>query len=553
VYNATDNTTTAYNIKIVSRDTNEISSPMTAYQAVEWLITNAGAKFIIGGFRTEAVKLMIDNVIATHKIPFFICGAATAELLAGDGVTAWPYGHPNARGTPYYPYNASSDYYKYIFRTTPFNSSFLVCMCLPMLAQLAKQIQDEMGWGWNGTGWNVTRVRMAIFGENLTWAVPIISTWSSIIAGYGSYVGYCLTMVKTLGDNPSAAEVDAALNDIQAAQNHVILTVMSGKIGLTFGQRKGALNITAIPLGINVEGQHPNYGINTAGGAMYEITTGTWAPGVNQTPETAGFLSRYIAYTGAMPIYTASSYDAVYLIKKAIEATDSLDKDVICEWIEDLSNAQVISTGRAGYYPVWDGSTLRVRKASGLTHPALNSSQLAQIYADGWYLPDNTGYNYTMPPYTTHDLIYGPRTDPNDPNRLVNGPSCPVAEARGKLGAGWCLAQGGIRPTGRSSGPSATDHVFAGLCLCGSQLVQRDGVLWYPGDGNTSRVQERVGRVGIPIVECLSRRLDESSQEAPAQPGLPVSGLWAKGLLHGNTSASVRTAKRGYSIALLCL
>jgi len=174
---------------------------------------------------------------------------------------------------------------------------------------------------------------------------------------------------------------------------------------------------------------------------MYEITTGTWAPGVNQTPETAGFLSRYIAYTGAMPIYTASSYDAVYLIKKAIEATDSLDKDDICEWIEDLNNAQVISTGRAGYYPLWDGATLRVRKASGLTHPALNSSQLAQIYAAGWYLPEGTGYNYTMPAFTTHDLIYGPRTNASDPN---TGWLTGLALQWLKPGASW--VQAGVWP-----------------------------------------------------------------------------------------------------------
>lgn len=130
---------------------------------------------------------------------------------------------------------------------------------------------------------------------------------------------------------------------------------------------------------------------------------GTWASNVNQTAQTAGFLERYIAYTGMMPIYTASSYDAVYLIKKAIEATDSLDKDDICEWIEDLNNAQVTSVGRIGYYPLWDGVT---------PGPGLNATQVASIYAAGWY---NSACNLSMPPYTTHDLIFGLRTDPTDP------------------------------------------------------------------------------------------------------------------------------------------
>jgi branched-chain amino acid transport system substrate-binding protein len=179
---------------------------------------------------------------------------------------------------------------------------------------------------------------------------------------------------------------------------------MSGPVGQTFGKEMKALNITAIPVGINVEAQSPNYAITT--GSSYEVTTGTYAPGVANTPLTLGFLSRYQAYTGAMPIYTAASYGQVVALAAAIEATDSLDKDVVCEYLE--ANSRIDPAGVVQYYPEWDKVTHTYTLKRGVylvDLPALNASQVAALYTTSGY---NATFPFTMDPFTSHDLVYGP-------------------------------------------------------------------------------------------------------------------------------------------------
>jgi branched-chain amino acid transport system substrate-binding protein len=416
VYNATSNTTTVYDIDVVGRQDNEIYNPPDAWNAVNYLITNSHAQFIIGGFRTEAVVPMITNVFATASpsVPFFICGAATAELLSGLGLLSNPppasANYPTGSGTPYWDFNATtSDFYKYIFRTTPFNTGFLLGMVMSVFSQVAQDVQTAMGWGWNGSAFP-HKVNVAIVGENLTWAAPILGGYKALVAGYSTYYGWSFcatTSYRTFSDTASSGTIDAALTDIQNAQCQIILTCMSGPCGQTFGKEMKALNITAIPVGINVEAQNLNYGITT--GSNYEVTTGTYAAGVSQTNLTAGFISRYQAFAGSMPIYTAASYSQIVALKDAIEATDSLDKDVVCEYLE--SHGRLDPTGFINYYPEWDKvthyATLK-RGAYPVDLPALNATQVDALYAANGYSTPVTGFNFTMDPFTSHDLVYGP-------------------------------------------------------------------------------------------------------------------------------------------------
>jgi branched-chain amino acid transport system substrate-binding protein len=406
------NTTTTYDIQVVARQDNEIYNPPDAWNAVNYLITNSHAQFIVGGFRTEAVVPMITNVFASASpsVPFFICGASTMELLAGLGLLDNPppasAQYPLGSGTPYWDYNATSHFYKYIFRTTPFNSGFLLGMVMSVFSQVAQDVQTAMGWGWNGTAFPHP-VRIGVVGENLTWAAPILGGYQSLLAGYGSFYGWSFcatTSYRTFSDTASSGVVDAALTDIQNAQCQIILTCMSGPCGQTFGKEMAALNITAIPVGINVEAQNMNYAITT--GSNYEVTTGTYAAGVAQTNLTLDFISRYQAFAGSMPIYTSASYSQIVALKDAIEATDSLDKDVICEYLE--SHSRVDPTGLNAYYPEWDKVTHLTGVIRGVFPadlPALNSSQVDAIYSTLGY---NAAFNFTMQPFTSHDLVYGP-------------------------------------------------------------------------------------------------------------------------------------------------
>ena len=418
--------TTKFDVELVEVDTDEIDNPPGAADIVYDALVSDKPDVCIGGFRTEAVSTYIDDIIAAKKL-FFITGAATYSLLSAAG-----YEDPG---------------YKYVFRGTPFNDVFLVNNCYLMFAMVAKAIQDEMGMNATPTAsppyyvsWS-SKVKIAVVAESLTWAESMRASAKKIIGGYGPFFGWQFATDTAhpagewlVTDTESYANVQTKLNEIKAAGAQIIFTIMSGPVGLTFGKAMGAVGVPAIAVGINVEAQDPGYWAGTEWetgkfGANYQITMATWAPGVAQTPATASFLDAYAAkWGGLFPVYTASSYDMIYTVKKAIEATDAatwdaelevttLDYDPIIAWLEDIDNAQILSTGRAGYYPKWDGSTTGGwSSAPGLTLPALNSAQLAEIYAAGTYDATKASFNYTMPAYTTHDLMYGCWTDPTKPD-----------------------------------------------------------------------------------------------------------------------------------------
>jgi len=423
---------TNFEVEIIEVDTDEIDDPDHAADAVVDALLADEPDVCVGGFRTEAVSDYIGDIMEAETI-FFITGAATYSLISASG-----YEDPG---------------YKYVFRATPFNDIFLVNNCYLMFAMVARRIQGEMGYTATPTAtppYYVTwsqKVKIAIFTENLSWAAAMRQSAQDIIGGpLAEFFGWELVDGGAghengewaVSDNPELSVVSDALGEIKAADAQIIFTILSGPVGLTFAKAYGTSDVPAIPVGINVEAQDPSYWEDTyleAGkyGAENIITMGTWAPNVSQTSLTLGFLERFAAYTLAeegealFPTYTASTYDVIHTIKKAIEETNAatwdagtetatLDNDAIIGWLENLGNAQVISTGKVGYYPKHDGATYGQWKG---IYPmlALNTSQLDAIYKpEGTLMYDAASSNFTMPPYTTHDLIYGPRSDATDPD-----------------------------------------------------------------------------------------------------------------------------------------
>jgi len=201
------------------------------------------------------------------------------------------------------------------------------------------------------------------------------------------------------------------LNQIEDADAQVIFTILSGPVGVQFGTLKGELDIPAVVVGINVESQDPGYWSKTDGNCEYEVSMSTWAPGMYQTSETEDFFTAYDDEYGLFPLYTAASYDMVYSLKAAFETTGvGTDKDKVVAWLEDVDKAQLGAAGVSAFYPPWDSSTQGMWK--GYAWPALNPSQIADFYDTGTY---TTGCNFTMPPYSTHDLVYGPWWTNDDP------------------------------------------------------------------------------------------------------------------------------------------
>jgi len=317
---------TPHAIELIIVDTDEIDNPAEAGEKVEHAITVRGAEFVIGGFRTEAVWDMLDAAADNQKI-MFITGAATRALI-GDTVVA------------------NYDKYKYIFRGTPINDVFLVNNTVHKLAMVGFTAQNVLA----GQGAAVTTPRVAIFAEELTWADPIVQALQFQLI---PALGWDLTEVVRVADNAPATVVDTELAKITAAQTHIIVTVLSGPVGITYGTRVGALEVPAMSVGINVEAQDPGYWNATDGGAAYHITLNTYAPNIRQSDLTGPFLDAFATHTGGkFPVYTANSYDMVYGIKLAIESAGSVtDTDAHIAFLENPANARDITTGTLGYYP----------------------------------------------------------------------------------------------------------------------------------------------------------------------------------------------------------
>jgi len=382
---------TDYDIELVKVDTNEIDNYADAGTVLLGAITaNPNAQFIIGGFRTEGVVNEIPVAMA-NNVTMFITGAASYELLAE---------------APLYPYIPAYAGYKYIFRGSPFNTVFLLGNSLMMLGMVAVEVASL----------GVTP-RIAIFAESLTWADPIVEGAEALIPAMGWELGH----VARVSDKASSTVVDPELNAIEADKCNIIWTVMSGDVGTVFSLRKGALDIPAIAVGINVEAQAASFWGDTNGGCEYEITMGTWAPGVEVTSTTLPFLSAFETAYGHFPMYTAAAYDVLNVLATAMNEVGSVNNEDLISWYEDPANAQNTTMGLVGNYPVWqygsfgywsmladkDAPDNDVGFGVGIL-PALNSTQITQIYGDASNYDMPAGTNFTMPPYTTHDIIYGP-------------------------------------------------------------------------------------------------------------------------------------------------
>lgn len=380
-----------YDILLVEVETDEIDNYAEAgIKLADAISTNPDAQFIIGGFRTEGVSNMIPEAMGAN-VTMFICGAATYSLLAE---IPWEivqgYGPGAAVGTPYYRDYAVSAGYEWIYRGTPFNEVFLLGNSFMMMQMV----------GLNLVGQGITP-RVAIMAESLDWADAIVEAAEALIPTLGWEVGH----IARVSDKASSTVMDPELNAIEADKCNMIWTVMSGQVGSVFSLRKGALDIPALAVGINVEAQSPSFWGDTNGGCEYEITLGVYAPNVRQNdPLTGAFLDAFELEYGRFPSYTAGSYDILNVLATAIDEVNSVDNEDLTAWYEDIANKQDITVGTSAQYPPWDGSTLGEWK--GYHWPALNSTQITAIYGDASNYAASC--NFTMPPFSTHDLIYGP-------------------------------------------------------------------------------------------------------------------------------------------------
>jgi len=287
-------------IELIKADSNEFINPTDATNAMERLITRDKADFIVGGFRTEAVLAMQDIAMEAKKI-FIGVGAATVELCTRVANN----------------YNT----YKYWFRGSPFNDTYLGMTSFIHLGTVAATLKSSL---------NIPKIKVAIVAEKAMWTENMVKAAEAQIPKMG------MEVVGVWRPSDKATDVTAELSAIQRSEAHIIFTVFSASVGITFARQAGELKIPAMQVGINVEAQKDGFWQATQKMGNYVSTMNTYARGVEYNELTKPFVDGYIKRFGEVPAYTADTYAAIiYTLAPAIEKTGTLDSDKIVAFMEN--------------------------------------------------------------------------------------------------------------------------------------------------------------------------------------------------------------------------
>jgi branched-chain amino acid transport system substrate-binding protein len=287
-------------IALIQADSNEFLSITDATNAMERLITKDKVNFVVGGFRTEAVLAMQD-IAMEHKKIFIGCGAAHNELCERVAKN----------------YNT----YKYWFRGTPYNSTYLVRAAFIHLGTVAAVLKQSL---------NIPQLKVAIVVEKAMWADPMIPAAEGAIPKMG------MEVAGVWRPSPVATDVTAELSAIQRSGAHILFTIFSSSVGIPFARQAGELKIPAVQVGINVEAQKDGFWQATQGMGNYVITSNTYARGVERNELEKPFVETYVKRFGETPTYTSDTYTAIiYGLASTIEQAGTLDPDKIVSILEE--------------------------------------------------------------------------------------------------------------------------------------------------------------------------------------------------------------------------
>jgi branched-chain amino acid transport system substrate-binding protein len=287
-------------IQLIQADSNEFINVTDATNAMERLMTKDKVDFVVGGFRTEAVLVMQD-IAMEHKKIFIGCGAAHPQLCTRVAQN----------------YNT----YKYFFRGTPFNSTYLVRTAFIHLGTVAAILKQTL---------NIPKLKVAVVMEKAVWADPMVPACEATIPKMG------MEIAGIWRPSDKATDVTAELSAIQSSEANIIFTMFSASVGITFARQAGELKIPAVQVGINVEAQKDGFWQATQGMGNYVITSDTYARGVEYNELTKPFVEGYLKRFGEVPTYTSETYASiVYGLAPTIEQAGTLDSDKIVSILEN--------------------------------------------------------------------------------------------------------------------------------------------------------------------------------------------------------------------------
>lgn len=292
--------------------------PDAAALEAERLIVEEGCEFIIGGFRTETTAAILE-VCALYGVPYFINGASTTELISET---------------------VCDDYekYKYTFRYNPINSSALVATLAAFLQYYVPTkllpLYGHMIWPEAPN----PQVRVAVLTEDLEWTLVIHTLLTNPeLLGYPPTGILGPYMNVTYGGRIPDGTTDCSpwLQAVKDSDARVLIHIFSGATGIPLIAQWNAMNVSAIPVGINVMSQTQGMWTYTGGGCKYETFLNFVGTRTPITPQAVEFWDNFVDKTGVWPIYTAfGAYDGIKGLAEALEATGTKNKDALVTYFE---------------------------------------------------------------------------------------------------------------------------------------------------------------------------------------------------------------------------
>jgi len=290
-------------------------TPEVGIAAIQDLVVNKKAQFLIGLFRSEVVMASLPQV-ARLKVPLLITGSTfpgATQQVAEDYET-----------------------YKYIFRTM-LNGNFLAMHLVEFSADYLAGFLVKKGL--------LPSNKVVIVSEDLLWTKPVEGLLQQTLPQFGlDVVGAVRVAVGTTDYAPIFQQMgDAAM----------AITVFSDPGASIPFVAAWATAQVPIPLfGINAPFQGPEAFAATQGLAEGIVQTDVGAGAdVAITFRSRPFHKAYVAKYGKAPVYTASiGYDSAYLLADAITRAGTTDADAVVQALEatDWTGA----SGRIQFYGV---------------------------------------------------------------------------------------------------------------------------------------------------------------------------------------------------------
>jgi branched-chain amino acid transport system substrate-binding protein len=255
---------------------------------------------IVGGFSSGETLAMLDTVVQA-QIPYLSTGAASPDVVK-DVTSDGPR--------------------KYIFRVGPISSTSLAAdMCLTVVGKLAP-----------ATGWT----KFGILYEDVEFARPLNDFLQKCLPSPSAATGgkipieQGVQVVATEKHLPDATDFSSQFSALQAAGAQYVIEINSRQEGVALAKQWGTLKPPFALGGINVAGQANGFFEATGGGAAYQLNG---PAGIVRAPVSEKTIPFYDAFEAAYdrePIYNgASAYDAMYILKDAVEAAGSTEPDAV--------------------------------------------------------------------------------------------------------------------------------------------------------------------------------------------------------------------------------